>query len=200
MRICTLFDLLLGLGPADRLRAGRGPLFVHSTSSRFRILPLAVSGNASSAMKYSGMSYFESPSRVADARAAPCRRPCRPRAARSARHTRSPSRASATGNAAALSTAGCLIARFSMSRGMDVVAAADDEVLLASDDLQVAALVEAAEVAAHEPAAGVERVLGRASGCRSSRASAARRACRSRRSRPAAASTSGFSWSHSRVS
>ena len=43
---------------------------------------------------------------------------------------------------------------------MDVVAAADDQVFLASDDLQVAVFVEASEIAAHEPAASVERVLG----------------------------------------
>ena len=45
--------------------------------------------------------------------------------------------------------------------GVDVVAAADDEVLLASHDLQVAVGVEASQITAHEPAAGVERILGR---------------------------------------
>ena len=40
-------------------------------------------------------------------------------------------------------------------RGMDVVAAADDEVFLAADDLQIAVRVEAPEVAAHEPAAAL---------------------------------------------
>ncbi len=38
--------------------------------------------------------------------------------------------------------------------GIDVVAAADDQVFLAADDLQVAVLVETAEIAAQEPAAG----------------------------------------------
>src|ERR1700730_11649498 len=45
--------------------------------------------------------------------------------------------------------------------GMDVVSAADDQVLLAADDLQVSAFVDRAEVTAHEPALGVERVLAR---------------------------------------
>src|SRR5215472_11994672 len=43
--------------PLQRTGSGRmWPFLAHSTSSRFRILPLAVSGNASIAMKYSGMS------------------------------------------------------------------------------------------------------------------------------------------------
>ena len=37
------------------------PALVHSTSSRFKILPLAVSGNASMRIKNSGMSYLDRP-------------------------------------------------------------------------------------------------------------------------------------------
>src|ERR1051325_6853800 len=46
-------------------------------------------------------------------------------------------------------------------RRVDVVAAADDQVLLAPDDFEAALGVEAAEIAAHEPALAVERFLGR---------------------------------------
>ena len=46
-------------------------------------------------------------------------------------------------------------------RRMDVVAAADDDVLAAAGDAQIAVLVERAEIAGHEPAALVEGVLGR---------------------------------------
>jgi len=43
--------------PLQRSGSGRiRPSLAHSVSSRFRILPLAVSGNDSIAMKYSGMS------------------------------------------------------------------------------------------------------------------------------------------------
>jgi hypothetical protein len=45
-------------------------------------------------------------------------------------------------------------------RGVDVVAAADDQVFLAPDDLQIALGVEAPEVAGEKPAARVERILG----------------------------------------
>src|SRR5258707_11581374 len=46
-------------------------------------------------------------------------------------------------------------------RGMDVIAAADDHILLAAGDAQIALAVEPAEIAGHEPARGVERRLGR---------------------------------------
>ena len=44
---------------------------------------------------------------------------------------------------------------------VDVVAAADDELLLAVDDEEVAVLVDAADVAGAEPAVGVDRLGGR---------------------------------------
>src|SRR6218665_2206430 len=90
-----------------------------------------------------------------------------------ARQTFSPSRASATPKAAAFLTAGCRCARSSMGAGwvvwvgvlvdgggMDVVAATDDQVLLAANDLQVALGIEPSQVAAQEPAAAVEGLLG----------------------------------------
>src|SRR5579862_5491965 len=46
-------------------------------------------------------------------------------------------------------------------RRVDVVAAADDEVLLAADDLEAAPVIEAAKIARHEPALAVERAFGR---------------------------------------
>src|SRR5687768_11362333 len=46
-------------------------------------------------------------------------------------------------------------------RGIDVVPPANDEILLAADDLEVAAFVHAPEVAAQEPAARVERAFRR---------------------------------------
>src|SRR5207248_2114521 len=46
-------------------------------------------------------------------------------------------------------------------RRMDVVAAADDQILLAADDLEIAVRIEPAEIARHEPSRAVERVLGR---------------------------------------
>ena len=46
-------------------------------------------------------------------------------------------------------------------RRVDVVAAADDQILLTADDLQIAVRVEAAEIAAHEPARAIERLFGR---------------------------------------
>src|SRR5439155_10432317 len=46
-------------------------------------------------------------------------------------------------------------------RRVDVVAAADDQILLTADDLQIAVQVEAAEIAAHEPARAIERLFGR---------------------------------------
>ena len=49
-----------------------------------------------------------------------------------------------------------------MRAGMNVVAAADDEVLLAADDFEIAVFVEPAEIARHKPAVTVERILGRA--------------------------------------
>src|SRR5450830_1095017 len=48
------------------------------------------------------------------------------------------------------------------ARRVDIVAAANDQILHAADHLQVAALVEAAEIAAHEPSVRVERRLSRA--------------------------------------
>src|SRR5216684_4343015 len=44
---------------------------------------------------------------------------------------------------------------------VDVVAAADDQILLAADDFEAALFVEPPEIARHEPAAAVERILGR---------------------------------------
>src|SRR5215472_1104731 len=44
---------------------------------------------------------------------------------------------------------------------MDVVAAANNQIPLAADDLEIAAWVEAAEIAGEEPAAAVERTFGR---------------------------------------
>src|SRR5205823_5091261 len=81
------------------------PDLAHATSSRFRILPLAVSGYSLIAMKYSGMSKRDRP--------ASCR--CRSNSSASARtpswkmtdrHTFSPSRSSATAKAAQRATAG----------------------------------------------------------------------------------------------
>ena len=46
-------------------------------------------------------------------------------------------------------------------RRINIVATADDEVLLAADDLQIAFGIEAPEVAGEKPATRVERVLGR---------------------------------------
>jgi hypothetical protein len=45
----------------------------------------------------------------------------------------------------------------------DVLAAADDDVLLAVDDVEVSVLVKVAEVARAEPAIGGERLAGRSS-------------------------------------
>ena len=69
-----------------------------------------------------------------------------------ARQTFSPSRASATGNAAARSTAGMTHRQRLDARRIDVAAAADDHVLLTPGDAQVAVVVEPAEIAGHEPA------------------------------------------------
>src|SRR5712692_10299775 len=44
---------------------------------------------------------------------------------------------------------------------VDVVAAADDQILFAPDDFEAALVVEPSEIARHEPAAAVERILGR---------------------------------------
>src|ERR1700722_3828640 len=46
-------------------------------------------------------------------------------------------------------------------RWMDVAAAANDYVLLAPGDAQIAGLVELPEIAGHEPPCGVERRFGR---------------------------------------
>src|SRR3954464_12012699 len=43
---------------------------------------------------------------------------------------------------------------------MDVAAAADDHILLAAGDAQIARLVDPPEIASHKPAGGVERGLG----------------------------------------
>src|SRR4051812_15167392 len=43
---------------------------------------------------------------------------------------------------------------------MDVVPAADDQVLFAPDDSQVSSLIERPQISAHEPAFGIESVLG----------------------------------------
>ena len=89
-------------------------------------------------MKYSGMSYFERPSRPRCAEQL-IGRNARPM---TARQTRSPSRSSATGKQATRATAGVPQRQSLDVRRIDVVAAADDEVLLAADDLEVAALVQ----------------------------------------------------------
>ena len=90
-------------------------------------------------------------------------------AARStAKQTRSPSRASPTGNAAALRYASCRSARRLDTGGMDV-AAAYDHILLAAGDTEITALVDPAEIAGHEPALRIERIFGRLLGRRNSR-------------------------------
>src|SRR5712691_4853510 len=44
---------------------------------------------------------------------------------------------------------------------VDVVAAADDQILFAADDFEATLIIEPSEIARHEPAAAVERILGR---------------------------------------
>ena len=56
---------------------------------------------------------------------------------------------------AASATAGMLVEHLLDLARVDVVAAADDHVLLAVDDVEVAVLVLAADVAGGEPAVGV---------------------------------------------
>src|SRR5208282_2325211 len=46
------------------------------------------------------------------------------------------------------------------ARRINIMAATDDDVLLAADDSQIAALVHPTEVASHEPAIRIERGLG----------------------------------------
>src|SRR6266581_3785121 len=57
---------------------------------------------------------------------------------------------------------GCVAQRQGFDvRRMDIAAAADDDILLAAGDAQIALIVEPAEIAGHEPARFVERRLGR---------------------------------------
>ena len=136
-------------------RTGRGdarPCSIQSTMSRLRILPLAVSGICSSSRRNSGMSYWDRPLGPRDGRAAP---PARTGAPGAKHH----------GEADLLAEprvrdrdrGDALDRRMPHGEGLDarridVVAAADDDVLLAAGDAQVAVRVEPAEIAGHEPA------------------------------------------------
>ncbi len=76
-------------------------------------------------------------------------------------HATSPSRASGAATTATSATSGMRTRISSTSCALDVLAAADDDVLLAIGDREVAVVVEHTDVAGHEPAVGAERSLGR---------------------------------------
>ena len=77
------------------------------------------------------------------------------------RQTFSPSRSSATGNAATRATAGCRIARSSICAGWMLWPPRMIRSFLRPTISRLPLRVEAAEIAAHEPAVAVERILGR---------------------------------------
>src|SRR5262245_10162558 len=108
----------------------------------------------------SGMSYRDKPDASRCSRSAPGSTCMSPRVT-TARQTRSPSRVSLTGNAAALLDRSVpLRQRFDVCR-MDIAATADDQVLLAAGDMEIARLVDPAEIAGHKPSLRVKRRLSR---------------------------------------